>query len=463
MLLGAAISAYAAALAALSVLRHRSFETGRFDLGNMVQAVWSTAHGHLLQVTNLRGEQVSRLAAHVDPILVLFAPLWRIWPSPSLLLVTQAVVVALGALPLFWLARKHTGSERAALGFSLAYLLFPATEWMTLNEFHPVALACPLLLFAIWYLDEDRLFPFAVFAVLAALTREEIPLVIAGLGIWYAISRRRWLVGGAIILAGLAWTAVAVQVVIPHFNHGSKSSFYGRYDAVGGSAAGIVKKLFTDPGRLLSVAFDHRGFHYALDLLLPIAALALLAPLLLVALVPELALNLLSSVDAQSSIHYHYVAGEIPILFAAAAMGARRLGRWADTAAMVAVAAALVGNYLLGPIPLWRFVPGGETLQARSAQVSGHDHIAARELTLIPPDAAVSATNSLGAHLSERRRIYSFPYVAGAGWVIVDERKPSLGDHNDRAGGLQRIGKLERDPRFRLVASADGVLVFRRR
>ena len=117
MLLGAAISAYAAALAALSVLRHRSFETGRFDLGNMVQAVWSTAHGHLLQVTNLRGEQVSRLAAHVDPILVLFAPLWRIWPSPSLLLVTQAVVVALGALPLFWLARKHTGSERAALGF----------------------------------------------------------------------------------------------------------------------------------------------------------------------------------------------------------------------------------------------------------------------------------------------------------------------------------------------------------
>jgi uncharacterized membrane protein len=287
--------------------------------------------------------------------------------------------------------------------------------------------------------------------------------VIAGLGLWYALSRRRWLIGGAIILAGLAWTAIAVQVVIPHFNHGSKSSFYGRYDAVGGSAAGIVKKLFTDPGRLLSVAFDHRGFHYVLDLLLPIAALALLAPLMLVALVPELALNLLSSVDAQSSIHYHYVAGEIPILFAAAAMGARRLGRWADAAAMVAVAAALVGNYLLGPIPLWRFVPGGETLQARSAQVSKHDHIADRQLALIAPKAAVSATNSLGAHLSERGRIYSFPYLTGAAWVIVDERKPSLGDHNDRAGGLRRIAVLKRDPRFQLVASADGVLVFRRR
>ena len=461
-LLWAAIAAYATGFAALSVLRHRAFETGRFDLGNMVQAVWSTAHGHPLQVTNLHGAQVSRLGAHVDPILVVFAPLWWVWPSASMLLTVQALVVALGALPLFWLARKHTGSGRAALGFSLAYLLFPATQWMTLNEFHPVALACPLLLFAIWYLDEDRLLPFACFALLAGLTREEIPLVIAGLGIWYALAHRRWLAGGTIALAGIGASAIAIQVVIPHFHHGA-AAFYGRYDAVGGSASGIARKAFTDPGRLLSVAFDHRGTHYLLDLLLPIAALALLAPLLLIALLPELTLNLLSSVDAQSSIHYHYVAGEIPILFAAAAMGARRLGRWAGAAAGVAVLAAVAGNYLLGPIPLWRFIPGGETLQARSAQVSRHDHIAARELELIPAGAPVTATNALGAHLSERRRIFSFPYLHGAQWVVVDERKPSLGDHNDKEGGLRQIVRLRRDPRFRLVAAADGVLVFRRR
>jgi len=462
-LLWTAIAAYAIGFAALSVLRHRAFETGRFDLGNMVQAVWSTAHGHLLQVTNLHGAEMSRLGSHVDPILVVFAPLWWIWPHPSLLLTAQALAVALGALPLFWLARKHSGSEHAALGFSLAYLLFPATEWLTLNEFHPVALACPLLLFAIWYLDEDRLLPFTLFALLAALTREEIPLVIAGLGLWYALSRRRWLAGGAIAVAGLAASAIAVQVVIPHFNHGSKSSFYGRYDAVGGSASGIVRKAFTDPGRLLSIAFDHHGTHYLLDLLLPMAALALLAPLVLIALVPELVLNLLSSVDTQASIHYHYTAALIPILFAAAAIGASRLGPRAGIAATVAVLAAIAGNYLLGPIPVWRSLPGGSTLQATSAQVSRHDRIAAGQLKLIPAGAAVTATNALGAHLSARRRIFSFPYLRGADWVIVDEQKPSLGDHNDKQGGLKGIEKLRRDPRFRLVSSVDGVLIFRRR
>ena len=457
------MAAYAAAFAALSVLRHHSFETGRFDLGNMVQAVWSTAHGRVLQVTNLHGAQVSRLGAHVDPILVVFAPLWWLWPRPSLLLTAQAIVVALGALPLYRLADKHTGSERAALGLSLSYLLFPAAEWMTLNEFHPVALACPLLLFAIWYLDEDRLGPFAAFALLAVLTREEIGLVVAGLGIWYALGRRRWAAGATIAAAGVGATILAIDVVIPHFRHGAASSFFGRYDAVGGSAGGIVHKAFTDPGKLLSVAFDHRGAHYLLDVLLPIIVLAVLEPLMLVALLPELALNLLSSVDAQKSIHFHYVAGEIPILFAAAAIGLGRLGRWAGTAATAAVLATLVANYALGPIPLWRFVPGGATLQAKSAHLSRHDRIAARELGLIPPHAVVSATNSLGAHLSARRRIFSFPYVRGAQWVIVDERRPSIGDHYDRKEGLTRIKRFSRDKRFRLVSAADGVLVFKAR
>src|SRR5262249_41450766 len=106
-LLWTAVVAFAAAFAALSVLRHRAYNTGRFDLGNMVQAVWATAHGHPLRVTDLHGDQISRLAAHVDPILVAFAPLWWLWPSPDLLLVVQAVAIALGAPAVYRLARKH--------------------------------------------------------------------------------------------------------------------------------------------------------------------------------------------------------------------------------------------------------------------------------------------------------------------------------------------------------------------
>src|SRR4029078_1321701 len=65
-LLWTAVAAYAAGFSALSVLRHRALSTRRLHLGDMVQSVWSTAHGHPLQITGLRGDQVSRLGAHFD-------------------------------------------------------------------------------------------------------------------------------------------------------------------------------------------------------------------------------------------------------------------------------------------------------------------------------------------------------------------------------------------------------------
>ena len=464
VLLWAAIAAYATGLGSLSILRHRAFSTGRFDLGNMTQAVWATAHGDPLQVTSLHGEQFVRLGAHADPILVLFAPLWWLWPSPSMLLTAQATIVALGALPVFWLARKHAGSERAALGFALAYLLMPALQWMTLNEFHPVALATPLLLFAFWCLDDDRLVAFAAFAALAILTKEHVGLALLGLGLWYGVSRRRALPGAAIAAAGAAATILALAVVIPHFSPSGESSFYGRYDAVGGTPGGILRTAVTDPATIFGEAFDRRGLVYLFQLLAPVAGLGLLAPLALVAALPELALNLLSATPTQTSIHFQYSAVTIAALVAAAVLGSARLGtRAAERLALAAVLAALVGNYALGALPVWAAFPGGESLAADAHHVDEHDALTARSLAQIPGDAVVSASNSLGGHLSERRRVLSFPFLLDAEWVAVDETRPG---YADRIGAELRyasaIARLRRDPRWRLVFQRGGVLIFRR-
>jgi uncharacterized membrane protein len=458
----AGAAAWIAAFAALAVVRQKAFFTGRFDMGNMVQAVWSTAHGHPLRVTDLHGDQISRLAAHVDPILVAFAPLWWIWPSPNLLLVVQAGAIGLGALPVFWLARKHLGSARAALGFACAYLVYPATGWLALNEFHPVALATPLLLFAFWYLDEERLAAFGLCAVAASLCKEEIALVVAGLGIWYAVTRRRWAAGGVIAVVGLAWGIVAIAVVIPHFNDGQTSDFYGRYSEVGGSPGGIVKTAFTHPLRILEAAFSGRDLHYLWQLAMPLALVFLLAPLVLVAALPELAINLLSATTTQTSIHFHYTAGLIAPLLAATVLGAARLRRWAFAVATIVLLAALVGNYRLGPIPGWRHVPSGQAFQATAGRVTRHDRIAERGLRLIPSDARVAATNSLGAHLSARRRFLSFPFLNDATWVAADETQPGYADRYAPLPTAVQLAWLRTNPEWRLVFENDGILIFRR-
>jgi uncharacterized membrane protein len=466
-LLWSGIVAYATAFAALSVLRHRAFQTGRFDLGNMVQAVWSTAHGHPLAVTGLRGDEISRLAAHFDPILIAFAPLWLVWPSPDVLLVGQAIAVALGALPAYWLARKHLGSERAGIGFALVYLLYPPTQWLTLNEFHPVALACPLLLFAIWFLDEGRLVPFAACGLVAATTKEEIAFVVAGLGLWYAFARGHRLEGALIALAGLAVSLIAIEVVIPHFNRAGSSSFFSRYSEVGGSPGGILRTAVTHPWRLFTTAFTGRGLGYVARLVLPLGLAMLAAPLLLFAALPELAINVLSAAPAQTSIRFHYTAGLIPVLVAGAILGTARLSRsrpdLARLVPTIAVVLALVSNYFLGAIPLWRYFPGGEQAQATAWQVSEHDRVAARALRLIPPRAVVSATNSLGAHLSARRRILSFPFIQDATWIAADETSPGYADRLAPLPAAVQLSWLRRNPEWRLVFERDGILIFQRR
>jgi uncharacterized membrane protein len=463
-LLWTAVASYAVGFSALSVLRQRSFVTGRFDLGNMVQAVWSTAHGHLLEVTTLRGDQISRLGAHVDPILALFAPLWWLWPSPDMLLVAQTIAIALGAFPVYRLGSRHLGSERAALGFALAYLLYPPVQWLTIDEFHPIALATPLLLWGIDLLDRDRPLAFAGVGLLAIATKEEVGLVVALLGVWYWLRRRdRW--GVAFAAAGVLASVVAIAVIVPHFRHGH-SAFFDRYSAVGGSPGGVAHTALTRPWHLVAVALDGRGLEYLFDLLWPLAFVPLAAPLLALTALPEIAINLLSETRTQTSIHFHYTGAIVPALVAAAVVGAGRLSRLRELPperiAVAAVALTLVANYGLGPLPIWRFLPGGQQLQSRAAQVSAHDRIAAKAVSLVPDGVPVSVSNSLGAHLSARRRVLSFPYVLDAQWIAVDERSPGYADRQAPLPYAQRIAQIRRNPHWRLVFEQDGVLLFRR-
>jgi uncharacterized membrane protein len=447
------MAAYAAGFGTLAAREHRAFETGRFDLGNMTQAVWSTAEGRPLDVTEVGGDQISRLGAHVDPILAVFAPLWILWPSPTLLLVVQAAVVAIGALPIFWLGRKHLGLAWAGVLCALAYLVYPAVQWLALDEFHPVALACPLLAFAFWYLDEDRLWAFLPFALLAALTKEEIPLVIGALGVWYAIAKRRWIAGAAIAIVGTATSALWLGLVMPHFREGADPAFYGRYDAVGGSPAGIAKTALTDPLAIAEAITERRDLVYLLELALPVAGLFLLAPVALIAAAPELLANLLSSVSNQTSIRFHYTAPITPFILAAAIFGASRLRRPREAAAAL-FAASLVAGIVLGPLRAGELAP---------ERVSDHDRVAERAVALIPPDAAVSSTNGLGAHLSERRRIHSFPVVRDSRWIAVDLKRASYLDRrSDPSTTAVPLARLLRSASWRKVFDEDGLIVLRR-
>jgi uncharacterized membrane protein len=441
------------AFGALAILHHIAFLSARYDLGDMVQAVWSTAHGHFLEVTSTHGDQVSRLGGHFDPILALFAPLWWVWPSPLLLVLVQAAALAAGALPVFWLARKHLLSETVAAQLAVAYLLYAPIQLLTIDDFHPVVLGVPLLLFALWYLDEDRLGAFAVCAVLAALTGEEFPALAGWLGVWYAVRRRRRRSGSIVAVAGVAVSALAFYAVIPAFSRNS-GLFASRYADYGGSPAGVAGALIHRPLDVAATAFTGPHIIYVLLLVIPWAGLFLLEPVLALGAAPMLLLNLLSTNQFQSSIGYHYTAPIVPFLVGASVLGFARLRPSLARHAAIWVLALMTLGLLNSPFRL----TVGWIADLRSPTRSAD----AAALRLIPEGVPVTASNHLGARLSARSRFLAFPVLGDAQWAAVDVHDGFLADKYAPRRFRADIGRLRHDPHWKLVFEREGVLVMRR-
>jgi uncharacterized membrane protein len=453
-------AAWTAVVGALAIWRHGEFLSHRYDLGNMVQAVWSTTQGRLLETTDgATGEQTSRLAGHFDPALLLFVPVWWAHSAPDALILAQAAALASGLYPVVRLALKYLGSPATAALFGAWYLAFPWMVWTAVNDVHPVALAVPLLLYAIWFLDEDRLGLFALFAGLAMLTGELVGLTVAALGIWYAVRNHRHRIGLGIALVGVAWTAICLTVLIPAFN-GGESRFYGRFESVGGSPGGVLRTLFTDPGVIVEAVSARTDLLYALLLILPTAGLALAEPLLLLAVLPQLSVNALSEFPSTTDPVYQYVAPMIAPLVAASIIGVGRLPRQARPfAATVAFAVALACLAAMPPAPGGdRNVFGEQETRERVAAMRA-------AISLAPPDAPVVTTNRLGAHLSERRVIHLFPDRTGASWAVLDTRDPWLiasGERLDAPRFAALLERFEQDTGWRLVFEQSDVRVYRR-
>ncbi len=244
MLLWLAMLAYATYFSYLTLVRYAAFESRALDMGNLNQAIWNTANGNWFHLTNEPGT-INRLSLHVEPIIIPISWLYWLHRGPETLLVLQACVVALGALPLFALARFTLKSEWMALLFALVFLLNPTIQAANWLEFHPLTLAPTLLIAAFFFLVIDRPGWFAFFAILAASCKEEIALLIFMIGLYAFLILRRRKLGLITMALSLFWALFAVLVIQNFFAEGN--IHWGRYGYLGETPTQKVVTLLTKP------------------------------------------------------------------------------------------------------------------------------------------------------------------------------------------------------------------------
>src|SRR5579884_2897491 len=436
--------AYAVYFGWYSLAEYWSYQMHALDMGNMSQAAWNTIHGRPFYFTNMRlptGVEAwgttTRLSFHVEALFPFISLVYLLDPHPESLLVLQTVFIASGGIAVYLLARDMLARPWLAVVFSCLYFLFPALESLNLYEFHPVALATPLLIWAFWFGWHGRAIPFLACGLAAMGTKEQIGITVAVLALYLVWKRR--LLAPAIGLAafGVVWSLLAAFVIEKHFRPaGTISYLHSRYGYLGHGLHGVLSTLLHHPGAITSVVLTWAKLGYAAHLLAPVGFIPLAAPLALVIALPSFLLN----VGSQSASMYSALGDNSAELVSAVMISAVLGARWLlDRLSGVAAARTLsvvLGIYLASAAVVAQLDDGFTPLGPRFAfpAVTAHDRVAARFVDMIPAGVPVSTQDQLDPHLSDRQDTYLFPDMGGppapdvprATRILLDVSAPTI-------------------------------------
>jgi len=503
-LLALAVAAYALLFGWLSVARYQTFFAAFDDLGMYTQQLWGNLHGHWFLCSGYKLPGDTMLAEHFMPLVLLLTPFYALWQDPRTVLIVQAAAVALSALPLYGIGVGVGLDRRAALFVAAGWLLNPLLQVGTLYDFHPDAFVPLFALGGFWAflrLDEGlRLrreaggkgggagpFPwrfalaYVLFILLWLSCKEDSMFGVVMVGLYVLAFRRRPLIGLATAAVGLAWGAVAIGWIIPHFR-GAPYSHISRYYYLlepfgwstekGSFFAALVKTALLHPLYMFGRIFTAPKVLALLKLFGPVVFLSFLGPKELLIAAPAVAANLLSGLDLQYGFRLHYPFAMTPFVYVAALVGIRNAAAWWSRresrsaagglrvrpqlvlAAATFVAAAAFCRWF-GETPLSR------PFASEKVWRKPHHRRAAKFLGAVPPEASVCAQTGLAAHLTHRREIFEFPDLdRRPEYVLLDFKAPTW--PLSKTEYPKRVRELLSRGDYGVVAAENGYVLLKR-
>ncbi|WP_179819722.1 DUF2079 domain-containing protein [Streptosporangium sandarakinum] len=327
LILGALMALAATAYSTLSLVKFATFKASVFDLVIFDQAVRGYARFGPPAVPSVgmsygMGMDFLQLGDHFSPILAVLAPLYWLYDDPRTLLVAQAVLLALAAIPIRRYAERRLGAVPAHL-VAAAYLVSWPVAQAAGFDFHEAAFVPLLSAIMIERFDAGR----PAWGVAAAagllLVKEDMGLLVAGFGVYLFLTRRR-LEGAAFVFFSLG-ALVMIRGVLMPMAGSPPAGFHWAYGAWGTSLGEVVLAVARDPaGALWQMVSPEVKVDTLAFLLWPVLLTALASPLTLVA-VPLVVERFLSDRPQWWGADFQYNAFVVAILFCAGADGVHRL------------------------------------------------------------------------------------------------------------------------------------------
>ncbi|MBD3883892.1 DUF2079 domain-containing protein [Phormidium tenue FACHB-886] len=470
-----------------------------FDQGIFNQVFWNTLHGRWFE-SSLSSTESSlvmqgdvpdvayhRLGQHFTPALLLWLPWYALFPSAAGLSVLQVTLVTIAGFVLYALARHYHPPQLAAM-IAVSYYGAIAVISPTLANFHDIC-QIPLYLFSLLLaLEKRRWWLVWLFAGLTLLVREDSGVVLFGIGFFLAVSRRSLRTGIALCVVSLVYMLAVTNWVMPLFSDDVSKRFmieqFGQFvDAPEASTIDVIKGILSNPIRLireLIMPFD-RTVRYLLGQWVPLAFIPVISPSAwLLAGFPMLKVLIQREDITALSLHLRYAMSLVPGLFYGAILWwsahpnqfrprFRRIWIGCIILSLFFTITSNPNRVLSFAIPD-SFQPWVYVSPPRQWQHSQAIHSL---LSQIPPDASVTATDHVVAHVSSRREVLRFPmqrlrddrdktkrveYAIADLWYL-QQYQPAFADY--RKSLQEAIASVEQlqKRRYGVVGFADGVVL----
>ena len=403
-----------------SWLQWQSFAVRSWDLGIFTQLARAYAD-FSPPIVSLKGDGYNLLGDHFHPLLVLLAPIYRLFPSAYTLLVVQNVLLAFSVAIVCHFAVKRLGIVAGAcigVGLALSWGFQSAID----AQFHEVAFAVPILALSLVALMEERWRSAWLWAALLVFVKEDLGLTVFVIGLvltW----RARTPAGLWLSAWGVGWFVLTTKVILPSMNPGAQWAYQSQLN---------LRGLLSDPGSLL----QHDKVETVFFLVAITAGLCLFSPLSVI-LLPTLAWRFLSELPVYWGQEWQYSAILMPVVFCAAvdalsrrkALNSVRLRLLMGTA-MLLISVVLISQYAFGQLtdPARNF----PLTSAASAQ---------HALAAVPDGVSVETDISLMSYLVDRTNVY---------WIGNANPSPDyvLMDVSARSDVISTITAAEAEQRF---------------
>lgn len=469
----------------VGVSRHWGYMTSINDLGSFDQAIWGIIHKGFMLNSFGHAQSINWLGHHFNPILYLFAPFYYVLPTVNWLIFAQSAALSLAALPIFLLAKQIIQSEDLAMWWSIVYLVNPFVLSADVWDFHPVSLAVPFIALAFLAIEQKKAFLFAIANITLLLCQEQFGLTVASFGLLYGIKNRELRISSTFLVLGIIFFILILGVVIPGLSPSQQHYMFGetgnpdanRYGWLGHSPKETVKTLLFSPWNVVKkIVFEFKGLSYLNSLLTPVLYTALAAPLFMLPMGGDLLANILSSVPMPRDVFSYHSVTIVPVLTVAAIYGCNRISGYFSVLSFPVLTrfvccCAFTFGYLLAPLPL----PFARNVWQPNQTIAQYDD-REDEIKALVVNHSISVQNNIGAHFSQREKIYRFPdKLAESDYVIFWLSYPARDDYFSPAYDpgfihhiqlapndyLTAIEKLLQDKRFKIAYWNDPWLVFK--